>query len=99
MNTPVQRLCGAVFLSIVLNPSSLAAPLNCHLHAPDDYRPFGNKPLVIPSVGDPPACDRLNQERFASKGWCHCVRGSMGNAPATPPGFPTSSGRDPMPLP
>jgi hypothetical protein len=45
---------------------------SCHLHAPGDFPSFSRQPLVIPAVGDPAACERLNRERFGGAGRCHC---------------------------
>ncbi len=99
MNSAILRVSAAALLAAGLSAASVAASLSCHLHAPGDYRPFGDRPLVIPSVGDPPACDNLNQERFGGRGWCHCIRDSLGTAPKRLPGIPASGGRDPMRLP
>ena len=52
--------------------ASAAAGERCHIHAPDDYPRFSTKPLIIPSVGDAAACERINNERFGGRGRCHC---------------------------
>jgi hypothetical protein len=62
-------------LSMLSTTTSMAAqqpPQSCHLHAPADIKSFSRQPLVLPSVGDAGACDRLNRERFSARGRCHC---------------------------
>ena len=89
-------LLGAILLNL---SSTEAAPMNCHLHAPDDYHPFGNKALVIPSVGDSTDCENLNQQRFGGKGLCHCSFDSSGIGSRKSPGASGYNGRNQMPLP
>ncbi|MES9993832.1 MAG: hypothetical protein ABW098_17925 [Candidatus Thiodiazotropha sp.] len=73
----VWRLLAA---TIVLwsSPHLLAREVVCHIHAPDDFTPFSKQPLVIPAVGDRIACERMNLERFGSRGRCHCVQDRIG---------------------
>lgn len=62
----------AAWMSLVLLGYLSPLTAGCHIHAPDDYPNFGNKPLVIPVIGDRTACQSLNRERFGSRGRCHC---------------------------
>lgn len=73
--------------------------MNCHLHAPDDYHPFGNKLLVIPAVGDSTDCENLNQERFGGRGLCHCSFDPRGIGASKLPGTSDYNGRIQIPLP
>ena len=83
-------LCLALFLPAYLSPLTAG----CHIHAPDDYPNFGNRPLVIPVSGDRSACQALNQQRFASRGRCHCFDDSPLDT-----GNPQPSGFSNNPLP
>ena len=90
----------ALFTALLWLPAGpvLALGGECHIHAPDDYPSFGRKPLVIPSVGDRDACERLNAERFGGAGRCHCSGGPGGNlqAPTPSPPIPSGPGADPL---
>lgn len=100
MNKRLPRHLALFLGSIILTLSfAEAAPMNCHLHAPDDFHPFGNKLLVIPSAGDPMDCENLNQQRFTGRGLCHCSFDSNGIGSRKLPGIPAYNGRNPMPLP
>lgn len=65
-------LCGVCYSQLH------AREVVCHIHAPDDYTPFSDQPLVIPAVGDRKGCEELNRLRFGSRGRCHCVEDSIG---------------------
>ncbi len=86
-------------LFALLTQLAMAGALNCHLHAPDDYRPFGNRPLVIPSVGSRKACENLNRERFGGQGLCHCAADAFGMGSRRLPGVSADGPQDSMPLP
>ncbi|MBT2968426.1 MAG: hypothetical protein KME56_02800 [Candidatus Thiodiazotropha sp. (ex Ctena orbiculata)] len=73
-----RSLAATILLCAVLTPHLHAREAVCHIHAPDDYTPFSNQPLVIPSVGDRTACEQLNRERFGSRGRCHCTQDAIG---------------------
>ncbi len=60
------------WLALALVGYTCQASAECHVHAPDDYPNFGNRPLVIPVTGDRAACQALNRERFGGRGRCHC---------------------------
>ncbi|MEW8508143.1 MAG: hypothetical protein AB2598_15710 [Candidatus Thiodiazotropha sp.] len=73
-----RSFAATLVLSALLCPYLHAREVACHIHAPDDYTPFSNQPLVIPNVGSPAACAELNLQRFGSRGRCHCAQGPAG---------------------
>ncbi|MES9938603.1 MAG: hypothetical protein ABW153_19325 [Sedimenticola sp.] len=83
----------AAALLLVVTGHAAAEPESCHLHAPTDYPTFSKQPLVIPAVGDLPACERFNRERFGSMGRCHCVSDLLDNNRVWP--YPAPADPDP----
>jgi hypothetical protein len=73
------RTAAALCLGGLLGSGAWAQENNCHLHAPSDVPSFSRQPLVIPAVGDATACERLNRERFGSRGRCHCTGEGLGS--------------------
>jgi hypothetical protein len=61
-----------------------AEEINCHLHGPDGYRALDSKALIIPNVGNAEACELINQQRFSSKGKCHCLTSGIGTRKFVP---------------
>ncbi|OOY35003.1 hypothetical protein BOV90_05820 [Solemya velum gill symbiont] len=74
-----------IFGSLVTQTQAYA--YSCHLHAPDDYVSFSKQPLVIPGVGNQAECEKLNLQRFSSRGRCHCTQDTFATGREMPSDF------------
>ncbi|MCU7854040.1 MAG: hypothetical protein KZQ80_17725 [Candidatus Thiodiazotropha sp. (ex Monitilora ramsayi)] len=93
MNTWWRAFQGTILITLSLCSQVQAREAACHLHAPDDFPTFSKQPLIIPSVGNLSACERLNSRRFSARGRCHCTRDGIDADNALPFGSPSEPER------
>ncbi|MET0072585.1 MAG: hypothetical protein ABW096_21340 [Candidatus Thiodiazotropha sp.] len=94
MNRVWRSFISATLLYALICPHLHAREAVCHIHAPDDYTPFSNQPLVIPAVGNQAECEQLNLERFSSRGRCHCTQDPIGMERIAPLDMMRSKGEE-----
>ena len=68
----VLRLAGGLATGLAITVRLHAVGLDCHLHVPGADPTDESALSIIPSVGTPEQCEKLNQQDYAGRGRCHC---------------------------